>query len=192
MSKNNFMVDLETMGTRPYSVITSIGVVAFDILTGARGAEFCMNIDQKTCIDVGLKIDPKTVEWWSKQDVKVYRRMFIDVRPLKDVLTALSVWLKHYETGPKFMWGNSASFDLGLLSQAYEVCNLTVPWAFWNERCCRTIVALNPNIKEAMGSPVGAHHPITDCKHQIQYVVNTIKSIQSVTTVPDVRIKSPN
>lgn len=175
--KDNFMVDLETMGTTPYSAIVSIGVVQFDLKTGELGKEFYRTIDLQSCLDAGLHTDQSTVDWWKKQSQATRDKLYIDTKPLSVVLQEFSGWLKNITDSYKYMWGNSASFDLGLLSQAYNKLNLPIPWAFWNERCCRTIVALNEFIKEKTAKPSGAHDPIIDCKVQIDYVVRTIKSI---------------
>lgn len=175
---NNFMVDLETMGTKPYSIIASIGCVQFDLATGVIGEKFYATIDMKTCEKVGMNYDQNTVVWWSKQDKQVYQQLFVNTKPIHQVLEEFSNWLKKNCRTSKYMWGNSASFDLGLLGQAYDLCEMEMPWAYFNERCCRTIVALNPKIKDSMPKPKGAHHPIVDCVHQINYVTKTIKSIR--------------
>lgn len=175
--KDNFMVDLETMGTTPYSAIVSIGVVQFDLTTGEYGESFYRTIDLQSCLDVGLHTDQSTVDWWKKQSQVTIDKLYIDTKPLPIILEEFTEWFKTVITSFKYVWGNSASFDLGLLSQAYNKCNMSIPWAYWNERCCRTIVALNEDIKNTMEKPIGAHDPIVDCKYQIDYVVRTIKSI---------------
>jgi hypothetical protein len=173
--KNNFMVDIETLGTRSYSIILSIGVVAFDLKTGNTGDEFYRTIDVASSKEVGLTSDASTVEWWRKQDKSVRDALTKNTAHIHQVLTQLLAWFD-MQTYERFMWGNSARFDLGLLENAYERCKLIPPWAYYNERCCRTIVALNPEIKNSLPKPTGAHHPIIDCKHQIDYIVKTIQS----------------
>lgn len=171
------MVDLETMGTKPYSVIMSIGCVAFDLATGELGSEFYATIDMESSKAAGLTTEQSTIDWWNKQDAGVKALMYKDTKPLNAVLREFSAWLKAQHGSYKYMWGNSASFDLGLLGQAYDKCNIAQPWAFFNERCVRTIVALNPKIKENSPKPYRAHSPVVDCKYQIDYVVRTIKSV---------------
>lgn len=175
----NFMVDLETLGTSHDSIILSIGIVQFDLSTGEIGATFYRTIDEKSSRGYGLTSDKATEEWWSKQDAKVRAQLRIGVQPLKSVLTEVTEFLKLNCKASKLLWGNSARFDLGLLEDAYRAVGMETPWAFWNERCCRTIVALNPNIKDSMPKPEGAHHPIVDCKYQIEYVVRTIQSLKN-------------
>jgi DNA polymerase III epsilon subunit-like protein len=46
MSKyKDVMLDIETLGNRPYSIILSIGAVEFDPRTGNMGNEFYVLID---------------------------------------------------------------------------------------------------------------------------------------------------
>lgn len=175
--KNHFMVDIETMGTLPYSIIMSIGIVAFDIITGELGEEFYKTIDVKSSKSFNLIQDKATVEWWNKQDSCIFLELFKNTEQLPTVLKELNSFLKNNCKTDKLMWGNSASFDLGLLRNAYERCGIIPQWYYGNEFCCRTIVLLNPSVKNNMSKLVGAHHPITDCKNQIEYLVKTINSI---------------
>ena len=177
---NNFMVDLETMGTRPYSVIASIGVVQFDIESGKIGEKFYHTIDQASCLKLGLSKDQATIDWWKKQDVNIYSQLLVNTQPIKLVLKELNRFLDlaYPRKDFRFMWGNSAAFDLGLLLCAYERAEIEVPWQFYNERCCRTVVSLNPSIRAGIPKPRGAHDAIVDCEHQIEYVVKTIDSFR--------------
>jgi len=168
------MIDLETLGTQPYSIILSIGVVAFDFKTGERGDEFYRTIDVASSKEVGLTSDQHTIDWWAKQDKAVRDALTINTKHIHRVLTELCSWFDT-KTYDRFVWGNSARFDLGLLENAYTRCGLVIPWAHYNERCCRTIVALNPDIKNSTPKPAGAHHPIVDCHYQIDYIIKTIQ-----------------
>ena len=63
----NVMVDLETMGTRPGSVIVSIGAIEFDPQSARLGRTFYQTCSIKSAVDVGLAMDPETVTWWLQQ-----------------------------------------------------------------------------------------------------------------------------
>ena len=63
---SRIMVDLETLGTAPGSVILSIGAVRFDVEKGLLD-EFYVNIDVESSQRLGLTIDGDTVMWWLKQ-----------------------------------------------------------------------------------------------------------------------------
>lgn len=76
------------------------------------------------------------------------------------------------------VWANSPSFDLILLSNAYKKFNMAIPWKFYNERCVRTISYLKPDVKKNTNRQKGvAHSAIDDCIYQIEYLCETIKSL---------------
>lgn len=170
------MIDIETYGTAPGSVILSIGAVFFDPNTGELGAEFYKTIDRKSSKKFGLTTDPKTVSWWLEQDEKIRERLFIDAAPLNVVLAAFSMWLKANCPKSKYPWGNSARFDLGLLDAAYTAVGSQPVWAYWNEMCYRTIMNLVPSAKGP--KPTEAHDPIVDCKYQIENLVRALKVLK--------------
>src|SRR4051812_3766510 len=63
----DIMIDLETLGTLPGSVILSIGAVAFDELSVAPGAGFYKVISTISCESCGLTKDEATEKWWLDQ-----------------------------------------------------------------------------------------------------------------------------
>ena len=172
------MVDIETMGTTSKSAILSIGAVEFDLKTGELGKAFYVTIDFSSAMDAGLKVDADTVMWWLKQEYDARKHLWKDKG--EHICVALEKFLAFIENcgGKKVeVWGNSARFDLGLLCDAIEVVGLEASWAYWNERCVRTLVSLNPKFKinaKFTGTP---HYAPDDCKHQIKYCHETYKSL---------------
>jgi exodeoxyribonuclease VIII len=57
------------------------------------------------------------------------------------------------------LWGNGASFDNAILANAYAALKMEQPWAFWNDRCYRTIKAMHPKQKQ---QHLGTHHNALD------------------------------
>lgn len=72
----HMMLDLETMGNKSNSVILSVGAVMFDIETGEIGEYFYERIEFQSALDVGLKINADTVEWWMKQSDEARAQLF--------------------------------------------------------------------------------------------------------------------
>jgi hypothetical protein len=159
------MLDIETMGTGSYSAILSIAAVKFNIETGKYTDEFYQRIDLQTCLDVGLKIKASTVYWWMGQGDEAREDFAKNISPLKDVLAYLSFFIDQ----DSLIWGNSNSFDCGILSNAYEKIGKPIPWNFWNERDVRTLLSLMPHIKNETDKVGISHNPIDDCKFQINY-----------------------
>jgi hypothetical protein len=178
----HIMVDIETMGNESNSAIVSIGAVEFNMETGETGQEFYANVSLKSCLDAGLKVNADTVMWWMKQGDEA--RKTLTVGESKNIIQALDEFSSFVEfCGGKECqaWGNSARFDLGILTDAYNKINVKTPWDFRNERCVRTLASFSPQIKKDavfIGTP---HYSIDDCKFQIHYcseiwnALNTVK-----------------
>ena len=164
------MVDLETMGRDFNAVITSIGAVEFDIETGKTGREFYKKVDIQSCLDKGLRVNGPTIEWWLMQSEAA--RIEIakgDGLHLQQVLHEFKLYLEELGCNSVQIWGNGVSFDVVILTNAYEACGLKEPWNFRNERDVRTLVSFAPELKVAQPNTGVEHHPIDDCKFQIGY-----------------------
>lgn len=137
------MVDIETMGRRPYCPILSIGAVRFDtdpnrfLVADPEADLFYQPIRLASCLDVGLKVDADTLIWWTQQDDKA--RSVLNDPSAVDLPIALDAFTDWLNSRPDRLWGNSARFDFGILEAAYVACGKEVPWQFWRERCYRTI-----------------------------------------------------
>ena len=163
---NHLMVDLETMGTKSNSAIISIGAVEFNIQTGETGREFYRNIFLQSCIETGLQVDAATIMWWMRQNDDA-RNSLIEI-PSFSIQQAL-IDFKEFCNKDYQIWGNSARFDLGLLENAYDKISISIPWKFKQERCLRTLVSFNPEIKHSIEFEGTAHNALDDCYHQIKY-----------------------
>lgn len=173
------MIDLETLGTNPDSVFLSVAGVFFDINTGKCGQEFYMNVTKQSAINAGRTVSTSTMEWWAKQDPKIMARMYVNAKPLEIVLTKFREFIKLSPTGVT-PWGNSASFDLGMLNDAYRRAGSGAPWSFMKERCYRTIVSeLGTRIVFPEPSKQ-AHDPIVDCKYQIKKLCMVWQRLKNV------------
>lgn len=179
------MVDLETMGNESNSAIVSIGAVEFDINTGETGKEFYTNVSLKSCLDVGLKINADTLMWWLKQSDEARKSLTEgQSKHIADALSELSMFIALCGGKDCEIWGNSARFDLGILSDAYSKTSLFIPWDFRKERCVRTLVSFMPEIKKTVPFAGVAHNAVADCHHQIKYcsqiwnAINAVKNTQ--------------
>ncbi len=171
----DLMLDLETMGNVSYSSIVSIGALEFDINTGKTGKTFYVNVDLQSCIDLGLIINGATVMWWMQQSERARKDLVSGiVLPIEHALRSFSEFCnKEYR-----IWGNSARFDLGILQNAYDKAGIPICWDYKNERCVRTLVSLNPEIKKNFPSVGTAHNALADCYYQVGYccaIWNTLK-----------------
>jgi len=160
---NNIMIDLETLGTAPGSAILSVGAVEFS--DTETGTEFYCVVDLPSCTEVGLNIDPRTVQWWMDQS-DMARAVFREKgEPLAKVLGLLAGF---FNWEGKHVWANGASFDLPILSAAYDAAKIPTPWAYYNERCYRTLKNLVPRVayNARKIEPATAHHALDDARAQ--------------------------
>lgn len=166
---NNIMLDLETFGTGPNSVIRSIGAVRFDE-QGIKDS-FDVNICHGSCLNYGLKVDQKTFEWWDCQSEEAQSYFEnTEKKPLNDALDLFKEWL-----GPDaIVWGNGSDFDNVILSNAYNKVQKDIPWNFWNNRCYRTIKALNKDVEfERLGT---YHNAVDDAKSQALHLIKILRN----------------
>ena len=162
----HLMVDIETMGNVSYSSIISIGAVEFDIKTGRTGKEFYVTVDLQSCLDKGLIINADTVIWWMGRDENAKKE--ITEKKGLPVTEALEMF-SEFCNDTYQIWGNSARFDLGILQNAYNKIGKKIPWDFRKERCVRTLVSFNPDIKKNYLFKGTAHNALHDCYYQIGY-----------------------
>jgi hypothetical protein len=163
---NNIMLDIETMGSESFSSIVSIGALEFDIETGKTGREFYVNVDLQSCLDLGLIVNASTIMWWLKQSEQARQDLTNGtVLPIKEALLKFAQFCnKDYQ-----IWGNSARFDCGILQNAYNKADMHIPWDFRKERCVRTLVSFNPELKNNFPTAGTAHNALSDCYYQVGY-----------------------
>jgi len=177
------MVDLETLGTAPGSVILSIGAVAFgiDAQEGAAWSTFNSGpISVRSSRGFGLAIDESTLGWWLKQEaaaVCLLRAAFeSDATPLTAALMNFNNW---YPTGAR-LWGNGANFDNVLLRAVWQAAQpagcTKPPWSYRDDRCYRTMKRVFPNVKEPPFDGV-RHDALADAVHQTRHLVALLNAV---------------
>jgi len=181
----NVMLDLETLGTKPGSVILSIGAVEFD--KDGLYREFYKEIDVVSSKGWGMTADASTLEWWGKQSPEA-RATFdrchansVEVAGLGVVLTEFTAWLHFCKGGVDKLklWGNGSDFDNVLLDAAYRACALDYPIKYWNHRCFRSLKGL-PMVNGRALEPkrAGVHHnALDDAKHQSYWAIGLLKEL---------------
>ena len=163
MNFDSAVIDLETLGTRPGSVILSAGIVCFDSTMLQSFDDLCdqgieIQFDVEEQMARGLSTDPKTIKWWSEQSEEARQALNTqekrNPRDLYDALKPLGEVhyfnkLKWYARGP--------SFDHSLFEAMLNEFNVSPPWKFWNQRCTRTICDVFGISDEARKSTMPSH-----------------------------------
>lgn len=164
------MVDLETLGNNSQSVIIAIGAVEFDTETLELGRTFYQVVDPQSCVSAGMKMDTSTVMWWMKQDVKAKEAFNVKGNHIDVTLMDFSAW---YPKDACF-WGNGATFDNVILSNAYELIGLPKPWGYSADRCYRTLKNLYPDI--AIEDYGVAHNALDDAIKQAKHTLKIVEA----------------
>ncbi len=172
----HIMIDLETFGNQPGSVLRSLGAVVFDPLTGSLGAEFYINIDRADSERLGMVVDPETEAWWARQSEAARAALEIDPRPLTEALEAFTVFFK--ENRGYQVWGQGKDYDPVLLAAAYRAAALRTPWDYNATRDTRTAYEISGVRPDRLR--VSLHNALEDAKAQ---AADVAKSFARVATL---------
>lgn len=159
---NHAMIDIETLGNRPGCVIASIGVVVFNPLLSIRDAQnpshFYVRVNLDSCVKEGLIFDAGTVVWWLNQSDDARKEITGAAGyHVREALGMLEDFIARH-TARRF-WCHGATFDLPILTAAYDAIGRKTPWAFWEVRDTRTIFEL---ADVTVQRDEGTHHNALD------------------------------
>lgn len=176
-----FMIDIETMGTRPGCAVTAVGILWFDPLSDepVRGAEFA--VDDPTGAE-----DPSTVEWWAqpeRAEAKAYLEA-LEVVPAHRVTARIVSYMasKPLVGSRTEWWAKSPNFDMSILESLAERTNTRVPWKFWELRDVRTAYGMVgadfPWRNFTPDAPL--HSPLADCQLQAKDVSQILRATRGL------------
>jgi exodeoxyribonuclease VIII len=185
MSYTDVSIDLETLGTKPGSVITQIGLCAFNRRPQSGGeaskASTLIRVSPQSCLDVGMKIDWDTVAWWLKQD-EAPRLAMAEQKGvhINSALMAVGDFFAEHNVAYKGMcvWGHGCGFDCTQLEIAFNYCNLPVPWDFRKVRDLRTLIDLKPAVQVTRPTPAMAHNAMDDATAQAEWIQKLTAAIE--------------
>lgn len=165
------MLDIETLGTTPGSVILSIGAVEFDA-TGL-GRSMYVVISQGSCRTYKLAEDAETVSWWASQTDSARRVLDESRRHDAASLPVALGMLAGFVAGAERLWSKGVLFDFGLLEAAYRACSVRIPWDYRQPRCFRTWLKSVPAAKEpqVQRDDGSEHNALGDAMHQARVAV---------------------
>jgi len=171
---SNVMIDIETLGTDPGSVIIAIGVCEFG--PDGLGEREQISVSADSCQCYGLETDPDTVDWWKEQPEQA-RQQLKGGKTLPDALDTLAKFCDCDRD--QLIWANSPAFDIVLLEEAYDRIDRNPPWAFWNTRDMRTVRDILDWTDLELGVPPDApeveHHALHDAIAQAAKTQQALK-----------------
>ena len=203
----DIMVDLETLGTRQDAIVLEISAVEFNCHTGEIGEVFDAKLDIDEQVQYRRSLNCETLQWWFKQDEEARKNIFdedVDIIRFNIPweLAEFSNFVERCNNKCNSdsdrrvvkLWGNGSLFDLGILQNMYETClpNMKLPWKFWAVNDVRTIVDLNTDVKKNCKFDGTPHCAVDDCKHEIKYLVETLKTIKVVRPEDEIKKEKDN
>lgn len=178
----HIMLDLETLGTRPGSVILTIGAVAFSVENGVTDSYY-ESIDREDSEKYGLRVCPNTQAWWMDQSQQSIDAAFSGLADLESTLEGFRGWVANLpisEWRDVRLWGNGSDFDNSLLAEVYAVLSedygvpaLLQPWSFTGNRCYRTVKNLFPGV--TVPSVGTMHNALDDATYQANHLIAIAK-----------------
>jgi len=172
--RKSIMVDIETMGNRSSSAITSIAAVEFND-KGDTVSTFYELVDLQSSLDLGLTVDGSTIMWWLQQSEEARVEVTKPGKNLKEVLYLFRKYLEEVGTEETDIWANSPSFDLVIIDNAYKAIGQRKPWSYGGERDVRTVFRLAGLDKNSVPFEGTVHNAVDDCKHQIKMVLKALE-----------------
>lgn len=175
---HNLMLDIETLGTGPSAIVTSIGAVFFDPQSSQVGAEFYRELNFQDQIDLGRVPTQSTIEFWFGQPKEAQAAFLREGKvSTHQALRELRSFVKDNSDYDRCKpWGNGPSFDLTILESLFKDCQVMHPWHFRNVRCLRTFKEYNATKQALSAKREGVyHHALDDCKHQIKIITESLK-----------------
>lgn len=177
----HIMIDLETLGTKPGSVIASIGAIEFFPEAGVTGEELHVAVNTTSALLAGLTTDAGTVKWWQNQNPQAQDSITNNPATLGTALSLLTTMLQDRETfsldAELKIWCRGTSFDQPMLDAAYAALKQPAPWKYWQWRDMRTLLKVceeHMGYRERVRADV-KHDALDDARHQAHVVMDCLR-----------------
>lgn len=169
MKPQHVMLDIETLGTVPRSVILSVGAVFFDPSSDDRYtySTFYANVDKDSSLAAGLTYDTATITWWNAPErAAAASALERDQKSIQDVMRSFADFFR--SNGGVYVWGHGACFDVVLVEEAMRACHVEIPWDYHNVRDTRTLFDV---VGLDMPARTSVHHnALDDAEYQVECV----------------------
>ncbi len=170
------MIDIETFGTTPGSVIWQIGACEFDPEGTTIHPGISIEIDVLDSMKHGLKLDWRTVHYWMTQNREAAASIPAPGKGLS--LNNALVRLRQFLAPGCHVWGNGSLFDMGLLEHAYRLLGIDIPWHYRNVIDVRTVKLLVTDAVPAV-EPKIPYNGLSDAEAQAKYVQNCFAKLRT-------------
>lgn len=185
------MIDIETLGTRPKTVIVSAGVCSFNNSGIIKG--FHCELDIQEQLWAGRTITAGTLGWAMGQPDsvrEVYKEKDKDgkIKPKLKAEEFFAMFDKFVEVSRAAIgedkshaikvWGNGSHFDITILEDYYDQFHTKkfngFPWKFWDVWCFRTFNNLT-KCKDMVKREGTHHNALDDAIYQAKCVIAVLQ-----------------
>lgn len=172
-SNVHFMLDLETLDTKPSAHILELALVCFCPFTGRVNETLSRHVRFGLSQQAGATISPSTLKWW----IVTNQSYFVELITAVDSLLKVELF-KIYdlikqarELGEVRVW-NTGTFDVDIINNAFvrELAIKEPLFQFWEVRDVRSLRQLTEDFGIYDGEWPISHNAKDDCLRQISYV----------------------
>lgn len=164
------MIDIETLGTLPESVVVSIGAVIFDLRGQALGPTFYAVLDQEQQFACGRTQEEATLRWWKKQTEEAQSVLSKQGTDVRTALELFSKFLSQYKLN---VWANCVVFDICTLENLYRSFGVKIPWRFNQVRDFKTYVKMTGDGYGKHNDKV-SHNALDDAIMQAKFLIGAL------------------
>lgn len=157
------VIDLETLGVLPDTVVLTLGAAKFNPHNTAGTTNqlyFKFSVDEQ--LAAGRTIDQDTLDWWCRQPSEVHREAMTDDDRI-GVAQGLAQLTK-FLVGVDDIWCQGPVFDIVILENMFRQNQMHIPWQYWQIRDSRTLfkfLDFDPR-REIRKTSESAHHNALD------------------------------
>jgi len=181
------MLDIETLGPGPGSVIASLALVPFNLngkpLVSHDPLLLNYNIGEQLAL--GYAIDQNTIEWWMKNEHRARMDAFAGSTYFETGVLYLANYMRSIteQFATYRLWATSAKLDYGCISYTWAKQGVPYPFDHRSEHCARTVRNLTkmliPNYK--LDADKGRNHDaFQDCMVQIGQLQEQYQLLRSM------------
>lgn len=167
---HSIILDIETLDTSPTSIITEIGLIAFDRSTLLETACFACQPSLFEQLAAKRTASAETIRFHAANET--LPNAIPDHDPAS-VLHSLCNFIKSHN--PRRVWIQGPDFDRPILQDFCTQFGFQFPWDFWLTRDTRTLWDLAfPGVKH----PKRAHHAVEDCRHTLLDMQSALSALK--------------
>ncbi len=167
------MIDIETLATVADAVVTEIGAVMFDGVSGEILEEFSYECDVDGQLKDGRRVSASTLKWYQDNQLAISGLDADEALSLGNVISLLNEWVTTYcereqvDQQSLKVWAKGG-MDCAVLDHAGAEMGYELPWRYGRVRDLRSVIEESDVELEKVHVP---HEGLADCKIQVKQLM---------------------